>query len=136
MEYAKYTVAAALRVGDKIYLSQRINTTNFPDKWQCSGGKVEVGERSVDAVAREVLEETGLNISLSRFRHVGRILGDPTTRVCHVYLVDLYHDELPEQTEADKNSEWQLFGYDEAAKLDLMPGIKSSLDKIRSMKNL
>lgn len=36
-------------------------------RWTIPGGKVEAGERLVDAVEREVLEETGLAVDATRF---------------------------------------------------------------------
>lgn len=38
------------------------NETNFPGKWAFPGGKVEIGETVVDALNREIEEETGLEV--------------------------------------------------------------------------
>jgi 8-oxo-dGTP pyrophosphatase MutT (NUDIX family) len=56
------TVFAAVRdpVG-RILLARRADTRN----WELPGGKVELGESAMDAVAREVAEETGVMIAVT-----------------------------------------------------------------------
>ena len=59
------TVVAAI-IFDKegrILVSQRsLNSNLYPGKWQVPGGKVEKGENCLDALKREVKEETDLEI--------------------------------------------------------------------------
>ena len=133
MEYTKDTVAVALRVKDNLWMSQRINTTNFHGLWQFPGGKVEDKENPLDAGKREVQEETGLNLDINRFRYLGSILGDPSTKYCYVYFVDLGETEYPMRTE-NKNTDWVSMSYYDALKLNLMPGLTEMIQKIRTVK--
>lgn len=56
------TAFAAVRdPAGRILLAQRADTLN----WELPGGKVEPGESAVDAVIREVAEETGMTISVA-----------------------------------------------------------------------
>jgi mutator protein MutT len=47
--------------GDECLIIQRSSTEgNFPGLWAFPGGKVEIGETAIDAVVRELAEETSL----------------------------------------------------------------------------
>lgn len=124
MEYTHYTVAVGLLLGNRVYLSKRLNTPNFPNKWQFAGGKLEQGEDAMMGCIREVKEETGIDLSTDRLVYVHNIHGDPTIYCCYLYYVVLRRDEVPMLTEYSKMTEWRLFTYDLASKLDLMPGLE------------
>jgi 8-oxo-dGTP pyrophosphatase MutT (NUDIX family) len=56
------TAFAAVRDGEgRLLLVRRADTGN----WELPGGKVELGESSVDAVVREVREESGIRIGVT-----------------------------------------------------------------------
>lgn len=58
-------VAAAVVVEEgRVLLTQRLPRGHLPGKWEFPGGKVEPGEDPADAVVREVLEETTLEIAV------------------------------------------------------------------------
>ncbi len=59
------TVLGVVRNKDGRYLiTQRVMTKSWaPGWWEVSGGGVQAGETSYQAVCREVLEETGLDVS-------------------------------------------------------------------------
>jgi 8-oxo-dGTP pyrophosphatase MutT (NUDIX family) len=54
-------VLALLRRGDRWFLQRRAPSNPvLPGRWEFPGGKVEAGEAPLDALARELHEETGL----------------------------------------------------------------------------
>src|SRR6202000_1174905 len=61
-------------VGAMIYNSQgqvlMIQTHKWSHKWGIPGGKIKLNEKSEDALRREVLEETGLDLKDIRFELV------------------------------------------------------------------
>ncbi|WP_328885064.1 NUDIX hydrolase [Streptomyces sp. NBC_00316] len=92
----------------------------FPDTWDIVGGHVEAGETLLEALAREVEEETGW-----RLRHVRRFLGTATWKgddgagIRHEadYLVDVEGDLDHPALEWSKHSAYGWFGADNLDRL-------------------
>jgi 8-oxo-dGTP diphosphatase len=59
---------AVCRDGDRVLLSRASATDTLPGMWYLPGGGVEQGEHPVDAVVREVAEETGLAVEITGLR--------------------------------------------------------------------
>ena len=57
-------VAALLRDGDRVCLSQRRADQSFPLCWEFPGGKIEAGESPEVALKREVGEELGCEVQV------------------------------------------------------------------------
>jgi 8-oxo-dGTP diphosphatase len=53
-----------------------------PGAWDLPGGKMAYGERLLDALVREVLEETGLTVTGARPFHVSHFLKEPFWVTC------------------------------------------------------
>lgn len=89
------TVLGVIRRPDgKFLITQRVMTKAWaPGWWEVSGGGVMAGETSAQAVRREVLEETGLDVAnadggyLFSYQRVNPDEGDN-------YFVDIYRFEM------------------------------------------
>lgn len=59
------TVLGVIRIPDgRFLITQRVMTKHWaPGWWEVSGGAAMAGEESLDAVKREILEETGIDVS-------------------------------------------------------------------------
>ncbi|HYR88071.1 MAG TPA: (deoxy)nucleoside triphosphate pyrophosphohydrolase [Terriglobia bacterium] len=55
-------VAAIIRRGERILITQRFDNVHLPGLWEFPGGKVEAGESLQAALEREIREELGLQI--------------------------------------------------------------------------
>jgi len=133
MEYTQHTACCALRCGNKLWMSQRVNTPNFTRKWQFAGGKCGDNENPINACLRELKEETNLDIDINRLKYLGGIYNDPSTHSCYVYYVDLSDTEFPVRTE-NTMTDWVLLSYEEALSKDLMPGLKESIEILKDQK--
>jgi mutator protein MutT len=48
----------------KLLIDRRLPTGTLPGVWEFPGGKLEPGESAPDCIAREILEELGLNVTV------------------------------------------------------------------------
>lgn len=63
-EYHLTVLGVVARPDGKYLITKRVMTKSWaPGWWEVSGGAAMAGERSEDAVKREVLEETGLDVA-------------------------------------------------------------------------
>jgi 8-oxo-dGTP pyrophosphatase MutT (NUDIX family) len=69
---------------DKIILTKRDPNKPWPNKWECTGGSVVVGEDSISGAIREVKEEIGININ--NIKLIERIIRDENPDFLDVYL--------------------------------------------------
>lgn len=80
-------VGALILDGENILLCQR-GKPPFQHYWSLPGGLVELGERVVDALIREVKEETGLDVATDQVAEVfERITPDAQGRIEYHYVM-------------------------------------------------
>jgi len=70
--------------GRCLLLKRSLSSKGNPGKWDLPGGKVDPGENFTQGILREVVEETGLTISIQRVGGVAES-ESPTNKV--VYLI-------------------------------------------------
>lgn len=82
-------VGAVIVDGDRVVLVKRAHEP-LKGEWSLPGGSVEVGETLVEAVTREVLEETGLHVRVGPVIEIfDRIHRDADGRIeYHFVLID------------------------------------------------
>lgn len=99
-------VGAVICGDGKILLIRRANEPGR-GLWSIPGGLVEVGERIVDAVKREVKEETGIDVEVGRLIDViENIVVDEDGRVkFHYILIDFEAKPISEKLEVRPSPE-------------------------------
>ena len=110
-------VAGLLRRDGRVLLChRRPGRTHYPDVWDFPGGHIEEGERTVDALVRELAEELGIIPE--------PVEGPPWMTLTadglqlDVYLVDRWRGE-PRNAAVDEHDAIRWVGVNELAELDL-----------------
>lgn len=91
-------VAAVVFRGSKVLLARRANEPS-KGKWTLPGGVIELGEPHIDALKREVLEETGIEIDVKALvALIDRIVWDKEGRPKYHYMILDYWAEYRKGT--------------------------------------
>ena len=121
-EFPKVVAAVIFDKKGRILVSQRtLNAKLYPGKWQVPGGKVESGENYLEALKREVKEETDLEIVsinnlLIRWFEVA------------IYQVEVV-GEAKVMEPAKVNTEWEYMEIEELRKKDTTPTLSELLKR-------
>lgn len=105
-EHKRY-VGVLVRVGDKCLLCKRNKSGTYPGMWSVPAGKIEDGEGTRAAAAREFKEETDLEINSDKLRFVGL---------------------LPRQTRDGRYTKGLMFLYDYPSDEILTPDLENAVD--------
>ena len=108
-EYHLTVLGVVARPDGKFLITKRVRTKHWaPGWWEVSGGSVQAGEDSEDAVKREVLEETGLDVSNAEggymFTYHRENPGEGDNYFVDVYRFVMDFDEAdvhPQESETD-----------------------------------
>ncbi len=130
------TVGALIHDGQGKVLM--IRTHKWSDKWGIPGGKIEKGEGSVEALRREISEETSLEISDIRFVMVQDCIDSPEFfRKEHFILLNYVAKAASHEVVLNEEAEefvWVTIV--EAMQLDLNTATKILLDRVIAEKLL
>ncbi len=110
-EYHLTVLGVVRRTDGKFLITKRVMTKHWaPGWWEVSGGAVQAGEESYEAVLREVKEETGLDVSNSEGGYMFTYHRENPGKGDN-YFVDVYRFTL-DFDEADLNlQEEETAGY-------------------------
>ena len=124
--------------GRYVYLSERAPSKSFPGTLQNAGGKLEPGEDPTIGAARELFEETGIQVKdeLDRLELLEEVEGieNGESYTIFVHRLTLKPGELPQHREKDKSGPWSPFPIQQSLEqLPIVPALASGLSLIRSL---
>jgi 8-oxo-dGTP diphosphatase len=129
MKHPVPAVGAIILRGDEILLVKRGGEPGL-GRWSAPGGSVELGETLVEATAREVMEETGLEVEIGALAGVCElIVRENESILFHYVLVDYFATVLSgEAVAATDASECRWVRLGEIGSYDVT---ETLLDKLR-----
>lgn len=95
-EFQRHSSGALITNGRQWLFMLRDNNPNIPNPnlWGIVGGRGEPGESPSETLAREVKEETNLELHASQFRFLEIIDGEQDPHTKNLYLVRLYRPQI------------------------------------------
>jgi ADP-ribose pyrophosphatase YjhB (NUDIX family) len=122
-------VGAIVVVCDSLLLVQR-RLPPAAGRWSVPGGRVEVGETLADAVAREVREETGVEVSVGALAGVAERISADHHFVILDFVADVVGGGRPEPVAGDDAAAAAWIPVVDLPGLDLVDGL---LDFLRAV---
>jgi len=107
--------------GDLLLLRRGLTHPNFPEHVDFPGGEVEPDEPHIEAVRREIREETGLDIPLENIQQVH--LKQLSDDLAHVVFVATVPDNKPEVELSWEHSGFEWIPFDQFGMLVLPEGV-------------
>lgn len=119
---------------NKILLLQRQNTGFRDGEFSVPAGHVDGGEKIVDALKREVLEETGIHIreQLEPAHVMHRAVSTTEERIDYFFVIERWEGE-PHNAEPDKCAQLLWSSFNDLPDLTI-PYVKSALSQVKKGK--
>lgn len=93
MKHLQVAVGIIRNAEKHIFLAQRPATSHMANMWEFPGGKIEPGESAEQALARELLEETGIEVTKAKAIGVADHTYENLRVTLHFFLVEDWKGE-------------------------------------------
>lgn len=119
--------AVYVTVGDQILFMQLAAGKKEAGAWGVPAGKLEAGEEPVNGAARELFEETGIQVGACQLTPCGKLFirKPEVDYVYHLFSLPLAH--FPEIALSQEHTTFRFFTFQETLAIPLMQGAKEAL---------
>lgn len=93
MKHLQVAVGIIRNASYEIFLAQRSASSHMANKWEFPGGKIETGESAEQALARELAEETGIEVTRARAIGSADHTYEDVRVTLHFFLVEEWKGE-------------------------------------------
>jgi 8-oxo-dGTP diphosphatase len=130
-KFQKICVTAFIPDGKKILVLKRSRMEEFlPEYWEMPGGKVEFAESPDEAVAREVKEETNLEIeAVNPYSLFSYISGDGERHTVDIQYITKLIGGMSGLRISDAHSEWKWISEEEIEKYKFSESMKAIIKR-------
>jgi 8-oxo-dGTP diphosphatase len=128
--YQKNAVHGLIKNGNKYLITRRSKVNDWkPGEWDIAGGTVEFGELNPkEALAREILEETGLVVKIGNLIHLYSSMSGPLRHQFQfVYECDYQGGDI--KLDPEEHEEFRWVSVEEMGKLNLIAFLRSLYDE-------
>lgn len=125
-------VAGYLEVADTFLLMKRASHKSAGDLWGMPAGKVEAGESFMDALIREMWEETGVTLSKEEVAPLGTLFFRNQEINFSYHMYRIVYLQTPTVRLNDEHTEYDWVTHHEAESRDLVPGALEALSFIKN----
>ena len=112
--------------GEILILKRHPKSKTDPEMWELPGGKVEPGENFVDALVREIKEETNLDVEVGDF---GEAVQNDYSHKRTVQLI-MYLDNIKGEVKiSEEHTDWMWASLEKIKSLEISTSLKKVLKK-------
>ena len=126
-------VGALIIKDGKILLVKRANEPN-KGKWSIPGGVVKLGESLIEALKREIIEETGLEIDVLDVACVSEeIVRDDGSVKFHYVIIDFFAKVVGGQLKVGSDAEEARWvGFDELDNIEIVDFVRKLIENVKT----
>ena len=126
-------VGALIIKDGKVLLVKRANEPN-KGKWSIPGGVVKLGESLIDALKREIEEETGLKIKVLDVACVSEEIVEYNGKIkFHYVIIDFFAEVVGGRLRVGSDAEEAKWvGFDELGDIEIVDFVRKLIDNVKS----
>lgn len=131
----KVEVAACyVEIDGRILLMERSSNSAEGKTWGVPAGKIETGETPHQAAIRELIEETGIEVSSSQVEKIGKLYVQKPRGDYIYHMFQVHVEELPNVILSPEHTQYLWAKAEEIEALQLIGGGREALDHYLRMK--
>lgn len=126
--------ACYLEIDGKILLMERALSESEGQTWGVPAGKIEAGESPHQAALRELFEETGIKVSSSQVKEIGKLYMQKPKGAYTYHMFQVHLDKMPEICLSAEHTQYLWAKAHEIDTLQLIGGGRKTLSYYARMK--